>query len=200
MLSRTRVSAWCLAFDSANSDVHLARWLDDYLNRDYVRTELGVDPSAGNFSSISFEVNTAFWLSGDLFFSTELYVAEILERGIKVLIYAGTLDWVCNWIGNERWTLDMEWSGRDGFVKQPLLEWSIGGKEVGKTRSYGNFTFATIYGAGHMVRKAFRALPCICMLRYFRLRRCHTISQLNHWKCCVVGSQMKPCSKLLNVY
>ena len=45
----------------------------------------------------------------------------------------------------------MSWTGQEAFVSQPLREWGIDGKVVGKTRSANGLTFATIYGAGHMV-------------------------------------------------
>ena len=55
-------------------------------------------------------------------------------------------------MGNERWTLDLEWTGHDDFNAQPLKEWKIGdGKVAGKWRSAKGLTFATVHGAGHMV-------------------------------------------------
>ena len=90
--------------------------------------------------------------SGDPFHQTQHYVAELLERGVRVLIYVGEFDYVCNWIGNERWTLEMPWSGQDGYVAEPLRDWEVDGKVAGRVRTYKNFSFATIKGAGHMVR------------------------------------------------
>jgi carboxypeptidase C (cathepsin A) len=64
----------------------------------------------------------------------------------------GTYDWQCNWVGNYRWTDALEWSGHDAFSSQPLRDWTVNGTVAGKTRSADGLTFATIYGAGHMVR------------------------------------------------
>ncbi|KAF9240280.1 serine carboxypeptidase [Melanogaster broomeanus] len=66
-------------------------------------------------------------------------------------IYIGTYDWICNWVGNERWTFLMPWTGQEAFVSQPLREWEVDGHVAGKVRSAGGLTFATIDGAGHMV-------------------------------------------------
>lgn len=84
-----------------------------------------------------------------------MYVSELLEHGVRVLIYAGTYDFVCNWVGNERWTLDMEWSGQEAFRNETLKEWSVDGKAAGKFRKHGNLAFATIFGTGHLVCASF---------------------------------------------
>lgn len=50
----------------------------------------------------------------------------------------------------------MEWAGQDAFASTPLTDWYLDGDgdegPAGKTRAFGNFTFATVYGAGHFVR------------------------------------------------
>ncbi|KAF8589301.1 serine carboxypeptidase [Ramaria rubella] len=123
-----------------------------FLNTPETRAALGVDPNVGNFSSCSNRVATAFGQSLDMFsHPSQLYVAELLERGVKVLIYVGTYDWICNWVGNERFTLALEWSGQADFAAQELRDWKVDGKTAGLTRSFGGFTFATIEDAGHMV-------------------------------------------------
>lgn len=127
--------------------------IEEYLNQPWVRSELGVSPSFGNFSGSSRGVNTGFWAAGDPLHLNQLYVSELLAHGVRVLIYAGTYDWIANWVGNERWTLEMEWPGREGFRAQPLEDWKVNqdAEPAGKFRTFGNFSFATIYGAGHLV-------------------------------------------------
>lgn len=129
-----------------------ARRVVENLNQPWVREEIGIDPSSRNFTSTAWDVFYGFWEAGDPMHLNELYVSELLERGVRVLIYAGTYDWIGNWAGNERWTLGMEWSGQGGFRAQELKEWTIDGERAaGKFRSHRNLTFATIYAAGHMV-------------------------------------------------
>ena len=113
---------------------------------------LGVDPAVQkNFTSCSSEVGRGFVRTLDAYRPTQHYVAALLERGVKALIYVGKNDWICNHVGNERWTLDLEWTKHDEFSSQPLREWIVDGKAAGMTRSAGGLTFATIEGAGHMV-------------------------------------------------
>lgn len=87
----------------------------------------------------------------DSYRPTQYYVAALLERGIKVLIYAGKNDFTCSHVGNEAWTRELEWSGRTSFSAEPLTEWLVGGKVAGMKRSAKGLTFANIDGAGHMV-------------------------------------------------
>jgi carboxypeptidase C (cathepsin A) len=79
------------------------------------------------------------------------YVSALLERGVRVLVYVGEYDWICNWVGNSRWTEELEWSGGDAYRKVPMGTWELDGKTVGRYKSSGDLTFATIHGAGHMV-------------------------------------------------
>jgi cathepsin A (carboxypeptidase C) len=130
----------------------VTKYISSYLDRPEVRTLLGVDISVtGNFSSCAGPVGNDFSNNLDEYHPTQHYVAALLERNIKVLIYVGKYDWICNHVGNEAWTLDLEWSGHDEFSAQPLREWRVDGKTAGTTRSAKGLTFVTIDGAGHMV-------------------------------------------------
>ncbi|TCD62229.1 hypothetical protein EIP91_007208 [Steccherinum ochraceum] len=130
----------------------LTKQISAFLDRPDIREQIGVDPSlTSNFSSCSGEVSAKFDASLDSAFPSHLYIAALLERGVKVLIYVGANDWICNWVGNEKMTLGLEWSGQTAFQAQPLREWTVKGSPAGVTRNAGSLTFATIYGAGHMV-------------------------------------------------
>ena len=52
---------------------------------------LGVSESIGNFSSCSDDVGFAFDRNLDIVRPAKSYVAELLERGVRVLVYVGTL-------------------------------------------------------------------------------------------------------------
>ncbi|PCH38418.1 serine carboxypeptidase [Wolfiporia cocos MD-104 SS10] len=130
----------------------VVRDIEAYLSRPDVRATLGVDRAIpANFSAINFEVNAAFWAAQDQWFQNQLYIAELLERGVKALIFAGVNDIACSWVANDKMTRSIEWSGQAEFVAQPLREWEVAGAAAGVTRSAGPLTFATVYGAGHMV-------------------------------------------------
>ncbi|CAG8721275.1 6284_t:CDS:2, partial [Acaulospora colombiana] len=83
--------------------------------------------------------------------NSEAYLAGLLERGVRVLIYVGTNDLGCNFVGNYRTVQGMDWSGAQVFVEKELHNWEVDGKVAGETKSEGRLTFTTVRGAGHMV-------------------------------------------------
>ncbi|ESK86463.1 hypothetical protein Moror_9868 [Moniliophthora roreri MCA 2997] len=132
----------------------VTNYINKYLSDPKVRETLGVDHSSSipaNFTGCNDNVGLAFSKNLDSLHESTAYVGALLERGVRVLIYVGTYDWICNWVGNERWTLELEWSGQEQFVKQELRDWLVDKKRAGRTRNWGNFTFATVDAAGHMV-------------------------------------------------
>jgi len=125
--------------------------IEKYLNRKDVRATLGVDPAVGNYTVVAMFVTKDFRAQLDQMYPTQYYVAGLLERGIDVLIYVGTYDWTCNWIGNSRWVEALEWGGQKEYNSKEFIEWTADGHRAGMTKSSRGLTFATVEGAGHMV-------------------------------------------------
>ncbi len=46
---------------------------------------------------MNFELNARF-AEDSWSFRAEHYLAALLERGIRALIYVGDTDWICNWV------------------------------------------------------------------------------------------------------
>ncbi|KAL6930193.1 hypothetical protein ACO0SA_001601 [Hanseniaspora valbyensis] len=80
----------------------------------------------------------------DVMYVSNKYVADIFP----VLIYAGDLDFICNWVGNKYWTEALQWSGADEYTKETLTPW---GENEGEAKNSNGLTFLRVYGAGHMV-------------------------------------------------
>jgi len=125
-----------------------------FLNDQAVQKQLGVNM---RFQSCNLILNKAFTV--DFMRNYHQLIPPMLAAGIEVLVYAGDQDFICNWLGNEKWTLALEWPHKDEFNaagKKPFVVTGkeVGakaGKEVGELRSFANFHFLRVYQAGHMV-------------------------------------------------
>ena len=124
----------------------------EFLNKPATLKALGAE--VDGFESCNFDVNRNFLFNGDWMKPYHRLVPGILEK-IPVLIYAGDADFICNWLGNYAWSDALEWPGHKDFSasknKPLVLGGAKSGKEYGKVRGSGNFTFMQIYEAGHMV-------------------------------------------------
>merc|ERR550517_1263127 len=122
--------------------------VDKFLNDPDTQTAIGVHRK---WQECSHAVNIGFAFAGDWMHEFQQKLPEQLAAGIRVLIYAGDQDYICNWLGNKAWTLAMEWPGKSAFNAAKDAPWAVAGEEAGMVRSAQNFTFLQVYQAGHMV-------------------------------------------------
>lgn len=125
-------------------------WIDEYLNLEFVKNAIGAETE--NFVGCDPTVFRNFILSGDGMKPFQQYVAELLEKDIPVLLYAGDKDVICNWLGNHAWSDVLDYSKHDLYEVQPLRPWRTkDGVLAGEVKNYDKFTFVRVYDAGHMV-------------------------------------------------
>ncbi|KAH9849189.1 serine carboxypeptidase [Lenzites betulinus] len=125
--------------------------ISEFLNNPSIQSSLGVDGPGSNYTWANMDMNGRFESHYDYWsFRAQDHISALLERGVRALIYVGASDWICNWVGNERMTLGLEWTKQEQFRNEPLREWLVEDEVAGKVRSGGGLTFATIDGAGHM--------------------------------------------------
>lgn len=125
-------------------------YIDDYLNLDEVKQAVG--SKVDLFTSCDDTVFRNFILSGDENKPFQQYVAELLEKGVPVLLYAGDKDIICNWLGNHYWSDALDYSEHEAFSSAPLVPWvNSEGDAAGEVKNHGIFTFLRVYDAGHMV-------------------------------------------------
>ena len=72
-------------------------WIDTWLNDDRNKKALGAS-STVEFQSCNMEVNQAFFSQGDGMHNSALLLPELLEDGVRLLVYAGNADMMCNFI------------------------------------------------------------------------------------------------------
>jgi carboxypeptidase C (cathepsin A) len=97
-------------------------------------------------------VRRAFQSTGDFvyeYFTQDLEM--LLNEGVRVALYYGDADYICNWFGGEAVSLAINYTHASEFRKAGYVPFMVGGKEMGEVRQVGNFSFLRIYEAGHEV-------------------------------------------------
>ncbi|EOY34479.1 Serine carboxypeptidase-like 48 [Theobroma cacao] len=121
--------------------------METFLNLTSVRDALGVgEMDFVSCSSVVYDAMIMDWMK-----NLEVGIPALLEDGIKVLIYAGEYDLICNWLGNSNWVHAMTWSGQKEFGAAPTVPFVVDGAEAGQLKSHGPLTFLKVHDAGHMV-------------------------------------------------
>ncbi|KAK9126607.1 hypothetical protein Scep_015453 [Stephania cephalantha] len=121
--------------------------LEKFLNLKSVRDALGV----GSIDFVSCSPSVYEAMEGDWMKNLDAGIPTLLKDGIKMLIYAGEYDLICNWLGNSRWVHALEWSGKEEFSKAANVSFNVEGAEAGIMKSYGPVIFIKVHNAGHMV-------------------------------------------------
>jgi len=120
-----------------------------YLKQASVQEILGV--TGHHWSDCNKAVTLPFVLSGDELQHYQYMIPEQLDDGIRVLIYAGDQDYICNWLGNQAWTLDMNWTHKTDFNNAKPASYVVDSKPAGMLRKSNDFSFLQVFDAGHMV-------------------------------------------------
>ena len=141
--------------------------LDIFLNLESTREALHVSDKVETWQACSTAVDLAIapvdWMK-----RFEQVVPPMVEGGIRVLIYAGDVDFICNWMGNKAWTMALQWESAKEYHSTGDHEWyydaassvstpnaaenTLGGwARSAKSASGGALTFLQVKEAGHMV-------------------------------------------------
>ncbi|TFK34920.1 carboxypeptidase C [Crucibulum laeve] len=135
------------------------KWIETWMNDPKNKVALGVNPDR-TFASCNMDVNQAFTMNGDGMHNSALLLPELVNDGVRLLVYAGNADMMCNYMGNERWIGQLETKFSKEFSAAKAVPWvtTETGRTAGEVRSAGgdgftagNVTFVNIYEAGHMV-------------------------------------------------
>jgi cathepsin A (carboxypeptidase C) len=132
--------------------------IDTFLNLESTRQALHVSDEVKEWKSCNTLVNVMFvqdWMK-----NFEKNLIPLLEDDIRVLIYAGDVDYICNWMGNKAWTVGLPWSGHEEFSAAKDVSWVYGEgtsvtgglvRSASAAKGEGSLTFLQVYEAGHMV-------------------------------------------------
>lgn len=135
--------------------------IETFLNLESTRQALHVSDKVKSWESCNTAVDMMF--VNDWMIRYQDKLIPLLEDNIRVLIYAGDTDFICNWMGNDAWTKELKWSGKNSFNKENDVEWYFndyvtnevvnGGlvRTANAQKGEGKLTFLRVYGGGHMV-------------------------------------------------
>jgi len=121
--------------------------LVNYLSDEKVMEALGV--TGHEWKECDMTVHTM--LLGDWVKSFKTQVASLLESKIRVLVYNGDQDFVCNYIGGQDWVTNLDWSGKSAFEDADMSAWVVDGEDAGLVKIASGLTFLRVYQSGHMV-------------------------------------------------
>jgi carboxypeptidase C (cathepsin A) len=116
-----------------------------YLNRPDVRQALHVK-SRLSWEECSDDVEAA--LTHEDMFPTTQEFQDLIPK-MRVLVYNGQFDWICNHLGVERFLDRINFEGREAYAKRGL--WVTGSRLAGYVNSGGNLSYVLVLGGSHMV-------------------------------------------------
>ena len=125
-------------------------YFERFLNMASTQQALGVNLNYTSDSSSA--VGLGFYYTGDFVFPVFKDDLEmILNNGVRVALYHGDADYICNWFGGEAVSLALNFTYADQFRAAGYAPFMVDGTEYGEVRQAGNFSFMRIYEAGHEV-------------------------------------------------
>jgi len=121
--------------------------VEEYLNQPKVRKELGVGDRQWEECNMSVHED----MMSDWGHSFDGVLPKMLEAGVRVMIYAGDKDIICNELGNRQWVDALEWKGSEEWEQADEATWYVDDEEAGTVTEAGPLSFVSVKDAGHMV-------------------------------------------------
>ncbi|KAF8352038.1 Alpha/Beta hydrolase protein [Amanita rubescens] len=135
----------------ANADSYCAfppEYYVNYLHSSTVKAQIGANTTYQECPNAPYN---KFVTTGDDARTLLPQLASLVNSKLKVLIWAGDADIICNWIGNQEAILSMNWYGQQTLQNTPLTNMTINGNAVAQYVNVDNFSFARVFEAGHEV-------------------------------------------------
>ncbi|KAG2197293.1 hypothetical protein INT47_010999 [Mucor saturninus] len=123
----------------------------NYANSQEMKTEYGIDSEAGEFQNCNSHVKARFDMTKDSLVNTMDQIEKVLATNIRVLVYAGDMNWYNNWYGQTDWLSKLDWIGQVGFNDAKDKDWFsyVSGQKAGTVKSFLNLSFVKVFNAGY---------------------------------------------------
>ncbi|XP_038164580.1 cathepsin A-like [Cyprinodon tularosa] len=115
----------------------------NWLNRGDVRKALHIQDTLPAWALCSDEVGDHYSI---LYESMKDVYLKLLSLDLRVLVYNGDTDMACNFLGDQWFVEDLGFKATSSYQK-----WIHDNQIAGFYQQFGNITFLTVKGAGHMV-------------------------------------------------
>ena len=110
--------------------------VEEYLNRKEVRSALHASSTPQKYVECADPPFYALSHQDGKGISNEL--AALLNSEIRVLVYSGQYDIVCNHLGSEKVLDSLQWTGTEGWLKTQPSVWIVNKKPAGHLKTYKN--------------------------------------------------------------
>lgn len=129
------------------------REVERYMNKAEVKRAIHVDESPQRFVECADPPFDALSHQDGKGAMGEL--ATALNTGIRVLVYSGQYDLICNHVGTETALRELKWDGQEQWKQARPGAWfaiaNTNGQPAGYVRTYRNLQSVVVKDAGHMV-------------------------------------------------
>ncbi|KAI6041479.1 Alpha/Beta hydrolase protein [Pisolithus marmoratus] len=124
------------------------QYYTNYLSIESVKKQISAETSYENCANKPYQmiINTG---DGGRTLLPEL--SRLANSGLRILIWAGDTDIICNWVGVYETVLAMNWYGNEELKNTSLTNITLNGTPIASVANVDNFTFARVFGAGHEV-------------------------------------------------
>ena len=123
--------------------------VEAYMNRKDVRFAIHADVSKQKFKECADPPYYALQHQDGKSIVSELI--NLLEKDVNMLFFSGQYDMICNHIGTEKAFDDLEWTGRQEWIKAPSIQWTVDGRLAGYMKKYKSLKYLLVVDSGHMV-------------------------------------------------
>ncbi|KIM60463.1 hypothetical protein SCLCIDRAFT_1216729 [Scleroderma citrinum Foug A] len=135
-----------------SSELFPPEYYANYLNRTDVMSKIGAE---AEYQECADDPFTLMLNTGDQGRTLLPQLSALADSKLKILMWAGDTDIICNWVGGYAAALAMTWYGKDKLNGAPLSNMTLNGTPIASVVNVDNFSYARVYGAGHEVA-AFR--------------------------------------------